>query len=116
MLENSWMLENYAPSAPVTSPVWKRAPGSYCLSLLAVIFTTLGLLAVNRMVSSQEPGIYVRPYTGLYLLTVFLMTWAAGRIVGFFTLGLCVLTSIYFLLPPWGWKIRHPSDLMGLIF
>ena len=100
------------PSAPVLT--LRQQCGRISLAVLAVIITTAGLLALNKIVSAEEPTIYVRPYTGVYILTVLALTWIGGRILGFFTLGLSILASLYFILPPRGWEVAHPSDWMGL--
>jgi len=87
----------------------------FVVTFLAVLLTTYGLLVLNRVVSAQEPHIYVRPYTGLYILTVLMMTWIGGRRWGIFTLGICLMVSMYYLLPPRGWQVEHPSDVMGIV-
>jgi len=102
------------PRLPATPKPWQHEAGAFFLAVLAVILTTFGLMALNKIVSAQEPNIYVRPYTGLYVLTVLVMTWFGGRRLGFFTLVLCLLASTYFLLPPTGWSVAHPSDWMGM--
>jgi hypothetical protein len=77
--------------------------------------TTVSLLALQRFVMVQEPHTYIRPYIGLYILPVILMTWLGGRFSGFVTLFLSTLASLYFLLPPTGWQVAHRSDWVGLI-
>ena len=93
---------------------WLRSTGYASLALVAVFLTTYGLWFINSLVSAVEPHIYVRPYIGLFVITVLLMTWVGGRSLGAFTLGLCILTSLYYLLPPVGWRVAHPSDWMGI--
>ena len=94
---------------------WLRPIGPASLAIAAVFLTTYGLWVLNSLVSAAEPHIYVRPYVGLFVMTVLLMTWIGGRSLGFFTLALCILTSLYFLLPPIGWHVSHPSDWVGLV-
>lgn len=94
---------------------WLRPIGQASLALAAVSLTTCGLWILNSLVSAAEPHIYVRPYIGLFVMTVLLMTWIGGRSLGFFTLALCILTSLYYLLPPIGWHVSHPSDWVGLV-
>ena len=92
----------------------QRPLQAYLLSALLVGLTTLALAAVQRLVDAQEPNTYVRPFIGLYLLPVLLTSRWKGRLLGLFTLGLSVLMSLYFLLPPFGWRVEHPSDWMAL--
>ena len=107
--QDSLRLPAAAPKRP------RRYLRLHLLAILATFLTTFGLLALNKIVSAEEPRIYVRPYTGLYILTILLMTWLGGRRLGFFTLGLCLLASTYFLLPPQGWAVAHPSDWAGIV-
>ncbi len=107
---------NRRPSQDEGPQFWLHPPWSFPISLLLVALTTFGVLALNQAVQAAEPGVYVRPYTGLYLFPLLLLTWAGGRTLGFFTLGACCLTAMYFLLPPVGWKVSHPSDWVGLAF
>ena len=93
---------------------WLRSIGYASLAIVTVFLTTYGLWVINSLVSAVEPHIYVRPYIGLFVVTVLLMTWVGGRSLGAFTLALCILTSLYYLLPPVGWRVAHPSDWMGL--
>ncbi len=93
---------------------WLRPMGYASLAIAAVFLTTYGLWVLNSLVSATEPHIYVRPYIGLFAMTVLLMTWVGGRSLGFFTLFLSSLTSLYYLLPPVGWWVAHPSDWVGL--
>jgi hypothetical protein len=93
---------------------WLRPVGYSSLAMGAVFLTTCGLWVLNSLVSAAEPHIYVRPYIALFVMTVLLMTWIGGRSLGIFTLALCILTSLYYLLPPHGWHVSHPSDWAGL--
>ena len=94
---------------------WLRQLGYASLAIGAVSLTTYGLWILNLLVSAAEPHIYVRPYITLFVMTVLLMTWIGGRNLGIFTLALCILTSLYYLLPPHGWQVTHPSDWVGLV-
>ena len=102
-------------SVPGARLPWGRILAYLLASGLLVAGTTVGLLALQRFVMAQEPHTYIRPYIGLYILPVILMTWLGGRFSGFLTLFLSTLASLYFLLPPAGWHVAHRSDWVGLI-
>jgi serine phosphatase RsbU (regulator of sigma subunit) len=104
-----------AGNAPGARQPWGRILTSFLASGLLVAVTTASLLTLQRFVMAQEPHTYIRPYIGLYILPVILMTWLGGRFSGFVTLFLSTLTSLYFLLPPTGWQVVHRSDWVGLI-
>lgn len=103
-----------APHQTLKAQNWLRLIVYASLAVLVVTLTTYGLRVINSLVSAAEPHIYVRPYLGLFVMTVLLMTWVGGRSLGFFTLLLSSLTSLYFLLPPLGWQLAHPSDWVGI--
>ena len=96
-------------------PLWPRFFGLLLASGILVLGMTFGLAALQRFVMAQEPHTYIRPYIGLYILPVILMTWIGGRSSGFVTLFFSIFASLYFLLPPTGWQVAHRSDWVGLI-
>ena len=108
--------ENQPPPFDVEPKFWLRPPWSFLVALLLIVLTTFALISLNHAVAAEEPGVYVRPYTGLYLFPLLLLTWAGGRTLGLFTLITCLLTTMYFLLPPVGWGVSHPSDWVGIAF
>lgn len=93
---------------------WPRLAGQVSLAILTVSLTTYSVRLLTSLTAAAEPHVYVRPYLGLFVITILLMTWIGGRSLGFFTLILSSLTSLYFLLPPLGWGVSHPSDWVGI--
>ena len=102
-----------APRQSLQAQNWLRLTGQVSLAILAVTLTTCGLWLLNSLTQAVDPHVYVQPYIGLFVVTILLMTWIGGRSLGFFTLILSSLTSLYFLLPPIGWGVSHPSDWVG---
>lgn len=101
-------------SAPKPFAWWQSFPGAWLLALGLMAGTTFGLLALQRYVMAQEPHTYIRPYIGLYILPVIVMTLIGGRLLGLVTLALSAFISLYYLLPPAGWQVAHRSDWVGM--
>lgn len=98
------------PHQTLKAQNWPRLIVHASLAALAVTLTTCGLRLLSSLTQAVDPHVYVRPYIGLFVVTILLMTWIGGRSLGFFTLILSSLTSLYFLIPPLGWTVSHSSD------
>lgn len=88
------------PHQTLKAQNWPRLIVHASLAALAVTLTTCGLRLLSSLTQAVDPHVYVRPYIGLFVVTILLMTWIGGRSLGFFTLILSSLTSLYFLIPP----------------
>jgi PAS domain S-box-containing protein len=87
----------------------------YGLALVAVGLVTAPLLAIqHRLIAGT--GQYVRPYGIAFLLPIALVSLIWGARQGGFTLLLCLLSLVYFLMPPrYSFILSHARDAGELV-
>lgn len=79
--------------------LWKNPAMGYVLAVVAVAVTTPVLSALQKELILESGG-YIRPYSVLYLLSIALIAAIWGGRQAFVALGLSVLATKLFLMPP----------------